>query len=458
MAFNIGTIKKNQISLVDFLDQREIFNKIVDVTRERVAFDIPMLMARMGRYVPTSQTSYHHFVNTELFQTETIIASPTDNSGGAGTNVTVRVGSTAGTSYFQVGHTIQVPGANRRQGLVTTRVADAGGDLITLESITGSDMELANGQVLAVVSSANEEGGGFKAAMNWKPTKKVNNIQIFANKVASITDIQQMTTVEVEINGENYWLPQAEINGYFAFMKEIAMQFILGEGSGDNFVTASPSLTGVGGNAVSTTRGVNSYIATDGLNFPGAFFNQALIESLKRQMDRRRCPNMYQVWCGSEGDVQWDNYFYGLDGNPISDSSRWEITGEDLKLGIRKFSIYDRTFAKVSLQALKEPNQTDFTNSAGFDKMMFFIPDGGEVSLDNGGSAPYMRVRYLKVADASGPNASSNGIYRSSKTGNYAPVPTNDTRTLDINWETKQGLEFLGSNFGARVLLSYTGS
>jgi len=458
MAFDFGTILKNQISLVDFLDQREIFNKIVDVTRERTAFEAPMLMAMMGRYEQTKETSYHNFVNVELFQKETITAAPTDNSGGAGTNVTVVVGNASGTSYPRVGDIIQVPGASRRQGLVTTKVSDAGGDQITLESVTGNDMELANGQILAVHSSAEEEGGGFVQAMNWKPVKRVNNIQIFAETVASITDVQKETWVEVQIDGAYKWLPQAEANGYFVFMKKIAMQMLFGEGSGDNFITASPSLTGPTSNGVSTTRGVNSYIETDGMNFPGAFFDQALLEAMARQMDKRRCPKLYQVWLGSEGCIQWDNLFYGLDGSPLSDTSRWQITGEDLRLGIEKYSIYGRTFAKVPMQAFNEQHQTNFTNSAGFQNMMFFIPDGGEVGLDGGGSAPYMRVRTLPVAPGIGPNASSNGIYRSSKTGNYAPIPTNKTRTLDVNWETKQGLEFLGADFGARVILSYTGS
>ena len=197
MAVSLGTILKNQISVVDFLDQREIYSKVVDVTRERTAFNLSMLMQKMGKYVVSKMTNYHSFVNVELFQKETISAVPTDN--GAGLNWTYVVASANGTSFGQVGDIVQIPDANRTQGIITTRVPDAGGDIITIQAVNGA-MALTNGMVISVMSMAAEEGGGFVAAKNWKPVKKQNNIQIFAEDIASISDIQMETWIEVSTN------------------------------------------------------------------------------------------------------------------------------------------------------------------------------------------------------------------------------------------------------------------
>ena len=66
MAGVLGNINKSYVSSINFLDQREILNKVLDITNEEMSFlDI---MELTGRSKPTSVPFYNHFVNEELFQ------------------------------------------------------------------------------------------------------------------------------------------------------------------------------------------------------------------------------------------------------------------------------------------------------------------------------------------------------------------------------------------------------
>jgi hypothetical protein len=450
MSFAQGTVNKSFVSAVDFLDRREIFEKLVDITNEKASFALMMMW--MGRYVKTDMTNYHNFVNTELFAVETISdAAVTVHT--ANTEITVRVASANGTSYPRVGNIVQIPGANRRTALVVDRTADATGDLLRLKSVSGSALELANAQKISVVGSAGGEGGKFISPLKFLPVKRQNNIQIFPETIAKITDIQKAAKVEIDLGDGSYqYLYKAEADGLLVMKKNISNHMLFGEGSGDNFITTSPTLTDPDGNAISTTRGLNSYVASEGINITQTAIGSAMFEALKRELDKRRCGNLYHVWGGSEMEIQWDTFFQALGTADLSSAARWNITGKDLELGISKVTYFGRTYAKMGMAAFNEANITNFTGSAGYNKFMFFIPND-EVALEGGGSAPRIRVRYMEVPTG-GMNSSSNGIYRTTQTGNYAPVPTNDERQLSIHCETKQGLEFLGADHAARAILA----
>ena len=94
MALTFGSLNKQYVSTIDFLDQREILNSLFDITNEKDSFLDVMNM--MGRKKPTSTVTYHNFVNTELYNVLTVSGTPT----GAGTNaspllVTVSAGDFA---------------------------------------------------------------------------------------------------------------------------------------------------------------------------------------------------------------------------------------------------------------------------------------------------------------------------------------------------------------------------
>lgn len=71
----IGQVNKKYVSSTAFLDQREILNKVLNVTNEETSFVDVMEM--MNRYVPTKVPSYHHFINEELYSSVTNVTEIT---------------------------------------------------------------------------------------------------------------------------------------------------------------------------------------------------------------------------------------------------------------------------------------------------------------------------------------------------------------------------------------------
>lgn len=447
-----GTVTKRNVSAVDFLDNREIFKQIIDITNEKASF--ARMMNLWGRYVLTTQPNYHNFVNTELFSTETII-DPSVTVHTAGTEITVRVATANGASFFRVNEIVQIPGANRRTARVVSKTADAGGDLIRLKSITGNAMELANGQVLSVTGSTQAEGGTFLESRKHFPTKRENNIQIFAETIAEISDIQNAS--KLEVSPDSYLL-RAEWQGLLTMEKNISNQFLFGEGTGDNFIAASPTHTDSANRPISTTRGLNSYIASEGQTFNGVTIGESLLNNLKRQYAKKRVAMEFLMLGGSEMAIQNSQYFFNLPGGAggVSDSARW-TTGDDVMIGVEGWKYNGMRFKVMELASFDEQAITNFTGSAGYQNFAFILPTG-DVALENGGSAPGIRVRYMSVEPGDGSNASSNGIYRTTKLGNLAPTPTDDVRTLRINCQTKQGLECLNAPHCSRLILQSSGS
>lgn len=447
-----GNVTKRNVSAVDFLDNREIFKQIIDITNEKASF--ARMMNIMGRYELTTQPNYHNFVNTELFETETII-DPAVTTHTANTDITVRVTTASGASFFRENEIVQIPGANRRTARVKAKTADAGGDLIRLQSITGQAMELANGQVLAVTGSTNSEGGTFVEHRKHFPTKRMNNVQEFAEVIAKITDIQNAAKLEVSPDSYLYF---DEANGLLTMEKNISNQLLFGEGTGDNFTSSSPTHVDSAGRPISTTRGLNSHIAAEGLTFNGVTIGETVLNNLKRQYAKKRTPMEFMMLGGAEMAIQNSQYWFNLPGGAggVSDSARW-MTGDDTTIGVEGWKYNGMKFKVMEMSAFDEQAITNFTGSAGYQNFVFILPTAN-VALVGGGSVPGIRVRYMAVPGGNGANSSSNGIYRTTKLGNLAEQPTSDVRELSVNCHTIQGLECLNAPHCSRLILQSSGS
>lgn len=455
MAFGQGIVNKSVISAVELLDTREIMQQLVDITNEGSSFS--MWYNWTDRYEPVAQTTWSDKVNVELFSLETI-TDPSVTVHTAGTDITVRVSNANGTSFPNVGEIMVIPGANKMRALVKAKTADAGGDLIRLKSETGGALNLANGQVLAVNGSAAGEGGTFVSGRYYTPSVRRNNIQIWDETIYESTDVQMAADVELEINGSKRYLNKQEIEGVLAMQKKISMDLLFAKGTGDNFITTTPTHVDADGNAISTTRGVLPHIEAEGINIPAATIGQSLFDDLKRQYDKKRVKGVFDLLGGTELDIQWDTYFYGFGGAGISqDTSRWKIEGDKLNLGIKEYSIFGLTFRKMPLLAFNDPNTANFTGSAGYNNYALLLPTA-PVALYGGQSAPGIRIRYMPLPVESNGNVTSNGKYRTTDHGRYASIPTTVNRTVVRACETKQGLHMLNAPHCAAIELQASGS
>ena len=60
-----GVVNKEWVSLVPFLDQRDIIPKLIDVTNEEAS--LVDIMEMLGNSYPTRESQFHNITNTELF-------------------------------------------------------------------------------------------------------------------------------------------------------------------------------------------------------------------------------------------------------------------------------------------------------------------------------------------------------------------------------------------------------
>lgn len=454
MAFTHGIVDKKAISAVEFLDTREIMQQLVDITNEGSSF--AMWYNWTDRYESTTQTTWSDKVNVELFSVETI-TDPAVTVHTAGTEITVRVASANGTSFPVVGEILQIPGANKARAIIKAKTPDAGGDLLRLKSENGDALNLANGQKLAVNGSVASEGGTFLAGRHYVPTVRRNNIQIWDETIYESTDIQMACDVELEINGSKKYLNKQEIEGTLAMMKKVSMDLLFAKGTGDNFIITNPTQVDAADRAQSTTRGVLPHIVAEGINIPSTTIGDELFDDLKREYDKKRVKGVFDVLCGTEGEIQWDNYFYNFGGAGIGpDNSRWMIEGDTLKLGINSYSRFGLTFRKMPLLAFNDPNTANFDGSAGYNNYMLLLPTA-PIALYGGKSAPGIRIRYMPLPGG-GANVTSNGKYRTTDHGRYADSPNSVDRTVLRACETKQGLHMLNAPHCAAIELQSTGS
>ena len=172
---SFGVYDKKYISTVNFLDRREIYQYVLDITREDESFvDI---MEMMGRSVPTDVPSYHNFVNKERYVTVTATAVNDESSGGVSIfDVTL---SAADYALVREGELVLCP--NKKVGYLKEKKA---ANEVNIVSVDGSDLELEVSDVLSLFSNAAGEGSSAPSdGRRYDITKNLNQVMIFKSVV-----------------------------------------------------------------------------------------------------------------------------------------------------------------------------------------------------------------------------------------------------------------------------------
>ena len=425
----IGAITKQYVSSVDFLDQREILNKVLDITNEDYSFmDV---MELMGRSKPTSVPEYHHFVNEEMYVLGTV-SSVTSGSGTAQVVVVVD-----GTAYANtnVGELVLFPSGS--VGIVTTKTGPA---TLTIRSIDGTNLTIAATNRISFFSNAAGEGSLSPAAKRWGVTKFANQVQIFKGKF-EVTDVQKASKVEVDFQGKPYYMYKGQHDSLMKFRDDIAAGLIFGRRSTTKFSDASPSLTDAEGKPIQTTMGLDQYITTLGsdLNLLSAgTLSLADIKALIQLLNRNRSPKEYFLFVGTTQNILWDDVFNNLGNSAIlSQGARFQIEGRDIELGIDKIKIYGTTFYKKHLPILDHKNIINFTGGYNAKDAAYGVPYTKVKTID-GGMEDRLQVRYMLEGN-------TDFKYREILLGGLAPVPTNERSVLEVHYSSIQGLEMLDS-------------
>jgi hypothetical protein len=310
---------------------------------------------------------------------------------------------------------------------------------ITVKPVNSADIipAVTAGAKLSFFSNAYAEGTGSNQMRKSDLVKRSNKLQIFKTKT-SITDIAHGSKIEVEFKGKPYYFLKQQHDAYLKHRMDILYAILFGR--------ESAGLTDAAGNAINTTRGLRDTIVNAG----GITSNTATggtivlsdLANLSRLMDANRCPLEYQMWAGADFDNTFDTNISAaspfLNGgiNYGSYNGKSEIA---IALGVQSFNAYGRTIHKKRLNALSHPQITSTATNSNFTKEAYLIPAGKMKVEQGGGLIDRMMVRYLEMPEG------LNSRFREKMLGGLAPIPTNDTDTLDIVYTSIEGLETVGN-------------
>ena len=466
-----GATDKYTASAVALLDQREIYNQLIDIQDDAEWLDF-MYMA--GKKDATAVPFYTSFYNDNLYKLLTVVGTPTGT-----TTIPLITLSAADYSFVLVGDLLKFP-----SGAVGRVQSKDGSNTITVQSVTGNPLcaalaDLANVK-LSAFSNAQEEGSDAPASRRWSVNSLQNRVQIFRNAI-KITDVQNASKIELEFNGKPYILPYEMIQGLQKHRGDISLAMWLGEVSNTLFADLEPTvptgsyLAGAQGYGVQTTRGMDSYITNYGVNdsvTTAGVFTLADLSDLEAQLTAVRAPMEYMIAGSNPAVAVISDFLKNLPsaGTTINTTSTnnaiptdntssanngyyksginsgvMTVNGRSIDLQAEKFMHGGYTY---NLKAFKVLSNTDVINYAGgpIAKSIYFLPMG-KVKTVGGGMNDYFRYKYMAQP------APGTGSVETAElmTGALAPTPTNQEQSLTVTWTSNMGLEVFAPNKFAKI-------
>ena len=166
------------VSAINFMKQREIMNKVVDLFNEEET--IVDIMDLCDRYVPTAVKEYVYHANTRLHSAATVdTAGAAEPAAGASSTIPLTAGSVKPT----VGSMMITAGRFRS---VVTAVS---GNNITVKPLSASvdaHEALVSGDKVTFFSNAYAEGTGANIGYTWPVLQYENNIQIIHDETEGV--------------------------------------------------------------------------------------------------------------------------------------------------------------------------------------------------------------------------------------------------------------------------------
>ena len=464
-----GATDKYTASAVALLDQREIYNQLIDIQDDAEWLDF-MYMA--GKKDATAVPFYTSFYNDNLYKLiDTTGATVTT---GAAT-ITVYGLPTTSFNFLLVGDLLKFQ--DGKVGRIQVKGDNTTGSRMSIQSVDGSNLTLVAGNKLSAFSNAQEEGSIEPGSRRWSVSSLQNRVQIFRNAI-KITDVQNASKIELEFNGKPYILPYEMIQGLQKHRGDISLAMWLGEVSNTLFANLEPGvaagtyLAGAQGYGVQTTRGMDSYITNYGINdsvTTAGTFTLADLSDLEAQLTAVRAPMEYMIAGSNPAVAVISDFLKNLPsagqtvtntvpvtGPPAAtntngyyksgiNSGMLSVNGREIDLQAEKFMHGGYTY---NLKAFKVLSNTDVINYAGgpIAKSIYFLPMG-KVKTVGGGMNDYFRYKYMAQP------APGTGSVETAElmTGALAPTPTNQEQSLTVSWTSNMGLEVFAPNKFAKI-------
>ena len=450
---NNGTNTASLIQSTSLLDQRDIYKQLVDLQDDAEWLDF-MWMA--GKKEATSVPTYFSFFNDKLYKPITITTG--FSAATSGTLVTDQ----DSYAFVVVGDLIRVPLTVGSAVVRVTSKNTTGGFNLVVASVTNTSITVTAGTGSAF-SNAQVEGSLAPTARRWLVGKLGNQTQIFRNSLV-ITDVQNMSKVELEFNGKPYILPYEMIQGLQKHRGDISLAMWLGEVSATTFAGATGSSysnpSGLGDYNYQTTRGMDSYIDSYGITGQSAgylsgTFTLPDLTSIEAQLIANRAPFEYMMAGSTAAVATISDFLKNLPSSGVVStgtnaqsgiySGRLNVDGREVDLEVEKFKHAGFTFNLKAFKVLSNNEVMAYTNST-VQKSIYFLPMG-KVKTVGGGMVDYFRYRYLPQPTPGQGSSETAEIM----TGGLAPTPTNQEMNLTTTWTSNMGLEVFAPSKFAKI-------
>ena len=446
---NNGTNTASLIQSTSLLDQRDIYKQLVDLQDDAEWLDFMWLA---GKKEATSMPTYFSFFNDKLYKPITVTTGYA--SATSGTIVT----DSASYDFIVIGDLLRTQNGVVR---VTGKSTTAGPVYnLAVSSVTGSAFAVPNTTIASAFSNAQVEGSDGPSPRRWLVGKLGNQTQIFRNAL-KITDVQNMSKVELEFNGKPYILPYEMIQGLQKHRGDISLAMWLGEASATTF--AGQAVSDPQNYAYQTTRGMDSYISNYGItgSTPTAnVFTLADLTNIEAQLIANRAPYEYMI-AGSNATVATiSDFLKNLPsaGQSITapdptngyyksgiNSGMLNVNGRQIDLEAEKFMHGGFTFSLKAFKVLSNQEVMNYTGST-IQASAYFLPMG-KVKTVGGGMVDYFRYRYLPQPTPGQGSSETAEIM----TGGLAPTPTSQEMALNVTWTSNMGLEVFAPSKFAKI-------
>ena len=442
MAYN----DYNYMSLISLLIDDEINRNVIDIFNWEGFTDV---MGLKGRYKESKQPVYHNYVNADIGIQ--IVAHSVSNSGT--TEITV-VATAATTDLIAINYLVMFPDGKVGHVQSVTKASDK--DSIVIKTNDGSNLTLVAAEKIDVFSKAVGEASIAGTNMRRSLTKYVNNVQIITN-VNEETDIAKVSPVRVYFKGQPYFYLKNIIEKMVEWKGWVNGMCIGGTLSSTLFSDTSPDLTDPGGSgAVQTSRGLDQYTTTYGVNDTvdvldtwdfgdhGDVIDQLLV--------KRAMISDYEMYMSSKVKRKLDDFLKNLGSSNVNSVRLTAAANATTRMNyqVEEFS-YGQMNAKLIPMPILDNNkmfsQTDIIKS------IYYVPTDSVGTLGNG-MQPRVQMRYQSHGIADNINKGDKiwGEWHSGPMSRVTPQLgiENDRSIWRTNWKTIQGVEILGAQHLAK--------
>lgn len=415
------------------------------------------VMRLQNRLKPTAAVRFDHFVDTDVFQAETIAGTPTDNSGGGANqgDVTITLSNTtSGASSVRPGDIVMFP-KSKLTGYVESKTNGTGdsitikateSDVTTLELLGVAALADAAGDTVVCVGNAAGEGAGERQTLRHTPILRYGQIQAMVDTL-EMTDIQMAIKTEPGVNGDYSPMAMAELNFLTRWNGDISNTLITSRMSTGNFEVAAPDVVDASSNPIQTMKGLDQWIQESGVLDSAVTVSTDAYKKLSRELIRARAPKNFMVFGGFDFLADNDSMLHNLNDariEPFSQYGQINLDGKVIDIATTALNLFGFKYEFYHLPVLNHEGIHDVTGVDGYNKHVYFLPMG-DIGLRGGGSAPRFCVRYLEVP---GTTQGMGAFTRSFTDG------TNDVATNKRIYRAYYGFECLGADHAARWVLA----